>query len=570
MTKVIQINKICFKKTESPKLDGFFDKPKTKNNKLFNFRQLFWIAYLCLMKIAKRYIIFTTCWLSILYSHAQIFNLYIDDNLPKCVEENYLSDSLNHSLIKPFQIDIIEYRNFIDSSFSSKEKKKWLLDKDLISGRNSKKGFYLNPVLTDIFNTNNNTYTENGIYLQTWFGKTFSANIIGSYIYTKPDNKINLNPFKDVFIPHFGKANIDSTSDSYSYLNFTGYLSWQVAEFMNLQVGRDKVFFGDGYRSLFISDNSNAYPFFKGTVDIWKVKYTVLYSFLHEKDSLTAIDFNAKKYSASHILSWNIGKRLNFNMFETVIWHGKDSIGNRGFDVNYLNPIIFYRPVEFSLGSPDNVIMGFGGRLRIFRTTHLYGQFLLDEFKLSEIKAKTGWWGNKFGIQAGIKTYRFSGINNLFALAEVNIVRPFTYSHGSYMENNGNYSQPLAHPLGANFAEGITNIRYQKNRWYFNTLVKVYVYGADHDTLNTGYDIYRSYDDNRNEYGNKLLQGDKYRITSIEISLGYILNPKWQLSSKFGFRRIMIHPYDHTSFNAYQSFIFFGIYTAIGNREGLY
>jgi hypothetical protein len=508
-----------------------------------------------------------TLFLNISIVSGQSFNLPIDDNLPKCIEENYFYNPQNHTVVRPLQIDIIKYQHLLDSCFSNKEKKQWLLDKNFLSSRNDKNGFIINPVLTDITKINHGLFTENGINALAWLGKNFTTNITGTSVFTKINSEGT--PYSDNYIPHFGKANIDSSAGSYSYLNLTGYLSWQVADFMNLQVGRDKVFFGDGYRSLFVSDNSNAYPFFKGTVDIWKVKYTILYSFFNEKDSLTATNFNAKKYSASHILSWNIGRRLNFNMFETVIWRGQDSLGYRGFDVNYLNPIIFYRPVEFSLGSPDNVIMGFGGRLRLFKTTHLYGQFLLDEFNLSELKVKTGWWGNKYGIQAGIKTYRLFGIKNLYALGEVNIVRPFTYSHGSYMENNGNYSQPLAHPLGANFAEGIANLRYQKNRLYINTLLNIYVYGAD-DTLNRGNNIYRSYDDNRLEYGNKLFQGTKHKITSIEISVGYILNPKWQLSARIGYKRIIDKKYVSTSFDTYQQFFFFGLSTAIGNREGLY
>ncbi|MBI5542224.1 MAG: hypothetical protein HY951_19360 [Bacteroidia bacterium] len=545
------------------------------------------------MKLTRLYSIFIFCWLSTFYSFAQTFNLPIDDNLPKCIEENYLSNPQNHSLIKPLQLDIINFRNLIDSCFSVKDKKKWLFDKDFIFFNklsfdkdlnpegSPKYGFYINPVLTDVSKLKDGFFTENGLTALTWFGKNLSANFTGTFIYTQPKYKGKYISYDDVFLPHFGKANLDSSTSSYSYLNLTGYLSWQVADFMNLQVGRDKVFFGDGYRSLFVSDNSNAYPFFKGTVDIWKVKYTILYSSLNEKDSLSATDFKAKKYSASHILSWNIGKRLNFNMFETVIWRGKDSLGNRGFDVNYLNPIIFYRPVEFSLGSPDNVIMGFGGRLRIFKTTHLYGQFLLDEFKLSELKAKRGWWGNKYGIQAGIKTYRLFGVENLYAMGEVNVVRPFTYSHGSYMENNGNYSQPLAHPLGANFVEGIANIRYRLDRWQINSILKKYVYGADYNSLNMGFDIYRSYNDNKHEFNNTLLQGQKYKITSLELSLGYILNPKWMLAFNFGFRfdfisfqKINLSPYNEGPFDGYahdwNQFIFFGLSTNIGNREWLY
>ncbi len=528
------------------------------------------------MKIKVHYILFLCSCLCAFLSTAQTFNLPIDDNLPKCIEESYFSNPQKHTLIRPLQIDIADYQNLIDSCFSNKEKKHWITDKNFIELKNDKRGLILNPVLTDIYSP---LFLENGLSALVWSGKNFTGNLTGSYIYTQPDAG-NFPTFPAPVIPHFGKYKYESSNNSYSYLNLTGYVSWQVADFMNLQVGRDKVFWGDGYRSLLISDNSNAFPFFKGTVDMWKVKYTILYSSLNELDSVAGQDFNQKKYTASHILSWNIGKRLNFNMFETVIWRGQDSLGTRGFDVNYLNPIVFYRPVEFSLGSPDNVIMGFGLRLRIFKTTHLYGQFLLDEFNLSELKAKTGWWGNKFGIQAGVKTYRLFGIKNLFALGEVNIVKPFTYSHWDYMENYGNFSQPLAHPLGSNFAEGIANVRYLINRISINALLTKYVIGKDYDTMNMGENIYRSYNDHVNPYGNKILQGRELNITSVEISLGYILNPKWNLSFRLGFRyrftKYQMHPQtsptDHSTgyYTSDNRFLFFGFYTNIGNREGLY
>jgi hypothetical protein len=58
-----------------------------------------------------------------------------------------------------------------------------------------------------------------------------------------------------------------------------------------------------------------------------------------------------KKYSTMHYLSFAPGKRLNISLFESIIWQMADSTFQRGFDMNYLNPVLFYRPVEFTLGS---------------------------------------------------------------------------------------------------------------------------------------------------------------------------------------------------------------------------
>ena len=66
-----------------------------------------------------------------------------------------------------------------------------------------------------------------------------------------------------------------------------------------------------------------------------------------------------RKYTTTHYLSWAISKRVNLSFFDAIVWSATDSAGNyRGFDAQYLNPIIFMRPVEFSIGSPDNALMG--------------------------------------------------------------------------------------------------------------------------------------------------------------------------------------------------------------------
>ena len=90
------------------------------------------------------------------------------------------------------------------------------------------------------------------------------------------------------------------------------------------------------------------------------MKYVNLLS-VHKDYNHPSISEN--KFSSAHILSWNISKWLNLSVFESVIWQGKDSLNNRGFDINYLNPFVFFRPIEYSIGSADNSF--FGGSLKV-------------------------------------------------------------------------------------------------------------------------------------------------------------------------------------------------------------
>jgi hypothetical protein len=114
-----------------------------------------------------------------------------------------------------------------------------------------------------------------------------------------------------------------------------------------------------------------------------------------------------------------------------------------GYEMSYFNPVIFYRPVEFYNGTSDNALMGIGLNIRLFKSLYLYSQFVLDDLIISRVNDGTGWWGNKYGLQTGIKSYNFMNIKGLFIRAELNFVRPYTYSHGQI----GDY-------------EDITNISY--------------------------------------------------------------------------------------------------------------
>jgi len=157
-----------------------------------------------------------------------------------------------------------------------------------------------------------------------------------------------------------------------------------------------------------------------------------------------------------HHLGLQATKWLHIGLFESVIFGRQNH-----FEFGYLNPIIFLRSAEQQVGSPDNAFVGFDFKANIAHRLQLYGQVLLDEFVLNEVKSGRGWWGNKQGIQLGGKYIDAFGIKNLDLQGEINYVRPFTYSHYDSVANYSHYNQPLAHPLGANFTEGIGIVRYQ-------------------------------------------------------------------------------------------------------------
>ncbi len=440
-------------------------------------------------------------WIGIGFSQNE---LPLNNTILSFSESKMIADTNFHFSVKPFNAkDISQDTTYVDSC-------------------NSDSSFHLSisPILTvfPIVAKNNKPFFFSiyGLFLNGNLKKklTVNLNLYGGY-FSLSDNLFNLQDSLSV-LPHFTN-HYRIKNQSARFFDFTGSLNYSPSHIFSFSVGKGKQFWGAGYRSLFLSDNTNPYPYLKANVSVWKIKYVWLVSFLQDRIYYDTTGTGWQpKYTASHLLSWNLTKWFNLNLFETVVWRGRDSLGVRNLDVNYLNPIIFYRPVEFSLGSPDNVIMGGGWNLKILKKVLVYNQFIFDEFKLAEIKSGNNWWGNKYGYQIGTKVY----LKHLILQTEYNWVRPFTYSHGSALEAYGAWQQPLAHPLGANFNEWLMIVRYQKGKHSLRLFLSESQRGLS-TTFNTGGNIFRPYDDNRNEYGNTMLQGDISKADILNFSYGY-------------------------------------------------
>jgi len=293
--------------------------------------------------------------------------------------------------------------------------------------------------------------------------------------------------------------------------------------------GYGKNFFGDGYRSLLLSDNSTSVPFFKIETSFAGIKYVNLYQVWRDiYEPLDQIKPAKLKYSATHYLSWNITKDFNLSIFETVVIGGKDTLSNRGFDLNYLNPVVFYRPVEYSIGSADNVLMGLNLSYKPYSGGLIYYQLILDEFLLSELKARSRWWANKYGMQVGFKAKDFI-LDNLYFQTEFNFVRPFTYSHKFSAQNYGQMNSPMAHPIGANFYEALNVLSYRKGKHQITNKMVYSGYGIDTSVVNYGQNIFHSYADRAGEYDHTIMQGLKTNVFNNQLIYEYTIAPKINL-----------------------------------------
>lgn len=476
--------------------------------------------------------------LNIPFSHS--YYAQFDDDI------NYVGAN-NHTASKPYTyVEVAKYYDFQEqNNLLKKDKKSWwgrkILNEDMIAYKTEDYWFTINPVFdlrlgkdtgSDIGYTYQNT---RGLEAQGALGDNlfFTTTVFESQArfadyFNTYANSIQPGDGNPAIIPGIGIAK-PFKKDSYDFPSANAALTYAPSKLLNLQMGYSRNFIGDGYRSLLTSDISSPYPYVKINTTFWKIKYTNTYAWL--KDVRPEVSFDrtyATKYMANHYLSLNVNKRLNIGLFESVIWTNSNL---RGFDMSFVNPLIFYRSVEFA-SSPrsGNATLGLTSKYKFSNSVNMYSQLLIDEFSISDIKAQEGSWKNKYGFQLGLKYYNSFGVKNLTTQVEYNMVRPFTYSHSRAITNYAHNNQSLGHLWGSNFREFVFIARYNEGRFFAEVKLVTGIKGLDFNTatdnLNYGSDLYKDYEESRAlSKGVKIGQGNKVSLTILDFNTGYVVNP---------------------------------------------
>lgn len=456
----------------------------------------------------------------------------------------------SHTAAKPFLYsDVVKYYDIkAERESLKKDSDSWLgrklYNEHLVEVQTQDYWFTVDPILdlqvgrdteADFNSTWNNT---RGVYIQAGLGKRF--NLMASVYESQGRFADYYNQYAEslkafgpdpAIIPGRGIAK-RFKDNSYDYPVAEAYLSYTPADFLNIQFGHGKNFIGDGYRSLLQSDVASPHPFLKLNASFWKIKYTSTWMWLKDvRPEVVVDDAFFTKYMANHYLSWNVSKRLNIGLFESVMW--ADTNG-RGFDVNYLNPIIFFRAIEFQTGQgAGNALLGLSSKYKWNNKVNIYGQFILDEFSLGDVTGGNKSWKNKFGYQLGVKYFNAFNLDNLLLQAEYNQVRPYTYSHNTQILNYAHFNQPMAHLWGANFRELVLIGRYSYKRWFADAKFimgqRGFDFNTEEDNFSYGGNIYRNYNDRDADTGIKIGRGNKTNSFMTELQAGYVINPATNL-----------------------------------------
>jgi hypothetical protein len=316
------------------------------------------------------------------------------------------------------------------------------------------------------------------------------------------------------------------SDEGYSYFSAMGHITFPITKHVRAQLGHDRNFVGEGYRSMILSDFSNPYMFFKINTKIWKFDLTNLWGqmtadVVYNRGRPTDARYPQKWFS-HHRLGINLGRRLNVGVFESVMANT--------WDWNYLNPVIFYRWVEHSLGTPDKVMLGTDFKWNFVPSMQLYGQFALDEFVWNEFFGIDGQNSrrNKHGLQLGYKYIDLFKIPNLDLQLEYNQARPYTYQEKFEYGSFTNYRTPLTHPRGANFREGLAILRYQPiPRLQLNATGVYHYFGTDPSPeVNFGGDVNKNHNianTGMGLFGHTIGQGVTNHLGIASLNASYML-----------------------------------------------
>lgn len=383
-------------------------------------------------------------------------------------------------------------------------------------------------VILDLY-TGKSTRASKSVEMNTR-GYELAGNI-GDKIYFETnfyENQGRFGGFVDSFVKRSlvipGQANykgtISGTSRDFSIS--TARLVYLPSKNWLVDIGYGKNFIGDGYRSLLLSDWSINYPYLHISYTRKKFQYSVMWS--QYISSVTRADNNSlgyyRKWAQTYVVDWNVLPGLNISLFESVIWPDQTRGTNyreKDVSASLLSPVIFLHGSKSPSGVSNNDIVGLNAKFKVYSRTFVYGQMVVNQLGSS--------FKNRTGFQLGLRSGDAFEIDGLNLDVEFNTVRPYTYAGSSPDVSYTNANQPLAHPLGANFTEGIFVATYSWKHWWFRAEGFLAKYGLDSANTNYGQNIFSLLPSQSPVNGDiKTGQGLSTKITYADFKAAYIVN----------------------------------------------
>lgn len=390
-----------------------------------------------------------------------------------------VNDYEYHSFFIPFTgVENTIYENLIFNTTSSEKKLflRKLFEENLILEQNDRFKILINPSL-------------NFSYFQNLSGPIGYRNTRGAIIQGKLDSKIYFYsvleenqaayPFLDKsiynnfkIIPGIGRIKPLSGYNEFDFGNSYAVISYKVNSDINFTIGYDRIFMGDGYRSMIISDFSAPLFFFKSSFNFKHINVSNIFTkalnpnfnnILNLTNYLGENVLYPCKYISFNYLKIKSLQKFNFNIIQaTVLSQELKAFKNLIYNIT--------PGLNFLFSGIDASKINFLGGINISRFDNDLGIFYSQLF-FDRIIDKP-----EFAFQIGYKNFNLLK-SNLFILIEYNYASKDMYINPDNLSlHYGHYNMPLAHPAGRNISELVIIANYDlrsfeilaKSNLYFN------------------------------------------------------------------------------------------------------
>lgn len=408
------------------------------------------------------------------------------------------------------------------------------------------RGVLVNGHITKKFSFST-SFMENQMYLPTYI-RNYSAGISTQYY-----NGALLSSESPV-VPGQGRAKLYKTN-AYDFAWAQGYLSFSPVKNMNIQYGNNKLFVGEGYRSVLLSDNAFSFPHLRFTGHFFKQR--LQYTFVHA--SLQNM-IRMKYYSSPEALfekkaanfmyaSFSVSPKLQIALFEGSIWRRTTEEQKLlPVDYSFYNPLIGFNLARFGFRHPDHhSLVGLNFKYQPFARFYLYAQLATD-----------GPADGRWAYQLGAKSFDAFAVKNLFLQVEINHAARNMYTGVSGRENYGHYNQPLALTTGAGTFETLLRAYYRTDDFFYEVKLHYQTYRYYDASPQWGKDIYLP----ENAVPDASVLTGMSHLIYKDISFGYMLNPLYNMHMVIGWfhrdlRQVSL-PYK-------TSYLYIGFRTSLSN-----
>lgn len=330
--------------------------------------------------------------------------------------------------------------------------------------------------------------------------------------------------------------------DGFDYAYAIGNLIYAPTSYLRFMLGNNANFVGEGYRSLFLSDNSVPSIYFRADATIAKrIDYTFLrskqFNLLRRPIYSTVEAYYEAKLFSSQFLNFIISDKLSLSLFEGSYWNIGDSISSKVVHYGYYIPIPFVGGLIVNDRNEINTLGGLQASYVPFPLVRLYGQLAISN-----------WNSNTIGSQIGLRYYSPFGLKEGLIQFEYNNIPKRLYTSDNSRLNYSSSNLPSAHPKGNGFQEYILRFNFTKNRIY--TDLKSIVY------------LLKDYQSGNLIASNQKLATITGSIYHQQIELGYRINRKINLEMFVIYTHRNSSNIDNQKTNA----LFFGIRTGLINH----